>query len=210
LHALFIFELVFRPSFANARALGGVYLEQQTARCFSGISIAKEAHVAIKLTIPSPALVVACIALLVALGPAVYAANTIGSSDIIDGQVKTEDLAHLAVTHAKLGLNSVHSENVLDHSLTAADLKGANVNGALLNFSAGAVVNGRCADFTLDAPGAARSDVVILSLMASAPEGMVFSGVRAVANRVLLKVCNLTGGPSPAISSLPVRVLTIG
>jgi hypothetical protein len=121
----------------------------------------------------------------------------------------TPDLADFAVTHDKLAPNSVRSDNVRPHSLTADDLKGANVSGALVNLSAGAVANGRCSEFNLDAPGAGRGDVVILSLMASAPAGMVFSAVRATANRVILKACNLTGGPSPAISDLPVRVLTI-
>jgi hypothetical protein len=172
--------------------------------------VAMEAHVAVKLKTPSPALVVACIALLFAFGSPVQAANTIGSSDIIDGQVQTQDLADLAVTQSKLAPNSVTSANVVDHSLTGADLKGANLKGALINLSAGEVANGRCRDFSLNAPGAAGGDVVLFSLMAVAPSGMLFSGVRAVANRVIVKVCNLTGGPSPAINSLPVRVLTIG
>jgi hypothetical protein len=173
-------------------------------------SIAKEADVIFNLKTPSPALVVACIALIVALGPAVRAANTIGSDDIIDSSIRTQDLADFIVTHEKLARNSVRSDNVRPHSLTADNLKGANVNGALVSFLAGAVANGRCGDFNLDAQGAVRGDVVILSLQASAPSGMVFSGVRATANRVVLKVCNLTGGPSPAITDLPVRVLTIG
>lgn len=165
----------------------------------------------VKLKKPSPALIVACIALFVALGPAVKAANTVFSTDIVDGEVRTEDLANSAVTVAKLALNSVRTENVVNNSLTAADLKGADVNGALISFPAGAVANGRCVNFTLVAPGAAPGEAVVLSLMDAAPQGMLFSGVRVpLTNRVTLKVCNLTGGPSPAISSLPVRVLTFG
>jgi hypothetical protein len=171
----------------------------------------KEAHVTVKLKKPSPALIVACIALLVALGPAVKAADTVFSTDIVDGQVMTADLANSAVTFAKLAPNSVRSENVVNNSLTAADLKGADVNGALINFAAGAVANGRCKDFPVLAPGAVPGEAVILSLMAAAPQGMLFSAVRVpLANRVTLKVCNLTGGPSPEISNLPVRVLTLG
>ena len=46
---------------------------------------------------------VAYFALVVALtGGTAYAANTIGSSDIIDGEVKTPDIANQAVTPAKL------------------------------------------------------------------------------------------------------------
>jgi hypothetical protein len=164
----------------------------------------------VKLTKPSPALVVACLALLVALGPAVHAANTVFSTDIVNGEVRTEDLANAAVTFAKLAPNSVRPENVLKNSLTAADIKGAEVNGSIA-VPAGFVMNGRCKDITLDIPGAAKGEAVILSLRAGAPDGMLFYGVRVPrADQVTMKVCNLTGGASPAISSLPIRVLSIG
>jgi hypothetical protein len=45
--------------------------------------------------------VIALLALFVALGGTAYAANTVRSSDIVDGQVKTPDLANGAVTGAK-------------------------------------------------------------------------------------------------------------
>lgn len=136
-----------------------------------------------KLKSPSPALVVACIALLVALGPAVHAANTVFSTDIVDGEVQTVDLADLAVTQAKLGpsavgtgnvadnsltgadladfavtrtklgLNSIGSNNVVNEALTGADLKGANGNSAI-SLAAGAVANGRCKDFHVVVAGA--------------------------------------------------------
>jgi hypothetical protein len=55
----------------------------------------------------------ATLALIVALGGTAYAANTIRSSDIINGQVKRVDLANNAVTSAK----------VLDGSLLSKDFK---------------------------------------------------------------------------------------
>ena len=40
---------------------------------------------------------------------------------------------------------------------------------------------------------------------------MLFYGVNVPAdNHVTLKVCNLTGGTSPAMSNIPVRVITFG
>jgi hypothetical protein len=51
---------------------------------------------------PSPALVVSIIALLVALGGTAIAANTIRSTDIVNGQVMRPDLANGAVAPAKL------------------------------------------------------------------------------------------------------------
>ncbi len=81
----------------------------------------------VKLKTPSPALIVSCIALLVALGPAVHAADTVGSSDIINGSIIAEDLADAAVTFTKLAPNSVRSGTVANNSLTAVDIKGADV-----------------------------------------------------------------------------------
>jgi hypothetical protein len=40
---------------------------------------------------------------------------------------------------------------------------------------------------------------------------MLFYGVRVPADgQVTLKICNFTGGASPAITSLPVRILSFG
>lgn len=165
----------------------------------------------LKLKTPSPALVVACIALVVALGPAVKAANTVSSDDIIDGAVNTQDLANAAVTAAKLAPNSVQSSNVVNNSLTTADIKGADVSGTLFNLAAGAVANGRCKDITIVAAGAAAGEGMLLTLQGPAPVGMVFVGVRIpINNRATLKVCNLTGAASPAINALPLRVITFG
>jgi hypothetical protein len=167
--------------------------------------------VTFKLNKPSPALVVATIALFVSLGPVVKAANTVFSTDIVDGEVKTADLADESVTSAKLAPNSVRSANVVNNSLTTADIKGADVNPAFINLAAGAVAIGRCVDLTIVAAGTAVGEGVLLTLLAAAPAGMLFTAVRVpLANRVTLKACNLTGGASPAISSLPVRVITFG
>ena len=154
-----------------------------------------------KLRKPSPALVISVIALFVALGPAAYAANTVFSTDIVDGEVKSADL----------GASAVASANVLDESLTTDDLKGADAGTAKLSLAAGAVPKGKCATRTLTAAGAKTGEAVVVSAKGKAPTGMLFYGERVPANnRVLLKVCNLTGGPSPKLTKLPLRVLTFG
>jgi hypothetical protein len=154
-----------------------------------------------KLRKPSPALVVSCIALFVALGPVAYAANTVFSTDIVDGEIKTADLGDSAVTSVK----------VLDDSITGADLKGADIGTAKIKLAAGAVPNGRCKTRTIVVAGAKSGEAVTVSLKGKAPNGMLFYGERVPANnRVLLKVCNLTGGRSPKISNVPIRVFTFG
>jgi hypothetical protein len=74
---------------------------------------------------------------LVIAGGTAYAANTIGSSDIIDGEVKTADLA----------TNAVNSAKIADGQVTAADIgQGAVATAELKN---DAVITGKVANATL-------------------------------------------------------------
>jgi hypothetical protein len=78
------------------------------------------------------------LALTIALGMGTaYASNTIRSGDIVNGQVKTVDLAHDAVTTGKIldgevgtldiGTGAVTSTSVADNSLTSSDLGPSSV-----------------------------------------------------------------------------------
>jgi hypothetical protein len=86
-------------------------------------------------------MVVSCIALFISLGVAARAANTVFSTDIVDGEVK----------HVDLGTNSVTSINVYPKSLLLADLAGSNVSG---HVSLSGIQNGRCVQVTLGITGA--------------------------------------------------------
>jgi hypothetical protein len=165
----------------------------------------------LKMKKPSPAFVIACIALFVALGPtAAYAANTVFSTDIVDGQVQTVDLANQGVTTSKIAFDSIGTGRLIDNTVSSADLKGADVKSAI-SLGAGAVANGRCTDFAVSIPGAKAGEAVVFSLRGAAPAGMLLVGTRVPADgQVTLKACNLTGGTSPLISSLPVRIMTFG
>jgi hypothetical protein len=83
--------------------------------------------------------VVAYIALFVALGgTSAYAANTVFSTDIVDGEVKRPDLqnnavnnaklAGASVTKAKVAANAVDSSKVADNSLIGADIDESTLN----------------------------------------------------------------------------------
>jgi hypothetical protein len=86
----------------------------------------------LKLRRPSHGTAVAYAALFVALGGTAYAANTVGSSDIInesilsedikDLEVKSTDIANAAVNNSKLKNNAVGTAKVTDESLTSQDL----------------------------------------------------------------------------------------
>jgi hypothetical protein len=122
-----------------------------------------------------------------------------GSENIIDESLAAIDLAP----------NSVTGSEVLDGSLTMTDLKGAD-NSGTLSFGAGAVANGRCKDFTIAVSGAQIGDAVVLSVRGTVDEGMLLYGVGVLVNdEVVMKLCNFTGGTSPAISSLPIRLFTL-
>lgn len=82
---------------------------------------------------PSHATVVAYLALFLALGgTSAYAANTVFSTDIVDGEVKHADLAGNSVTstnifngsvlNPEIGDGAVDSSKVADESLTSNDL----------------------------------------------------------------------------------------
>jgi hypothetical protein len=144
----------------------------------------------------------------------------VASDEIADGSITSADLGFSSVTSGQIATdavgaseiadNSIDSGEIVNNSLTTADIKGADKSGSV-SFSAGAVANGRCRDFDVSVSGAATNEAVVFSLRGTAPEGMIFYGVRVrAANVVVLAVCNFTGGTSPAIDSLPVRVVTYG
>ena len=91
---------------------------------------------------PSPATIIACLALFLALTGSAFAVgvakNSVRSAQIVDGTVRTVDLRDGAVKAGKvapdaigneqLAENSVSSQEVLDESLTNADLGPASVS----------------------------------------------------------------------------------
>jgi hypothetical protein len=74
----------------------------------------------------SPALVIGCIALFVALGGSALAVgvgkNTVRSPQIVDGTVRAVDLHDQAVAAGKIAENAVESAQVAPDSLTTEDL----------------------------------------------------------------------------------------
>ena len=74
--------------------------------------------------------VVATLALVIAIGGgAAYAANTILSTDIVNGEVKTPDLATDAVTAPKIKAGEVKTQDLAGGAVTAAKLAdGAKAN----------------------------------------------------------------------------------
>jgi hypothetical protein len=102
-----------------------------------------------------------------------YAANTIGSDDIIDNSIASVDVKNAAITSndlqnggvkaVDLGADSVDSTTVLDESLTAADLGTNSVNATEIadsSIDSGEIVNDSLFDTDL-ASGSVRTDEIL-------------------------------------------------
>jgi hypothetical protein len=77
---------------------------------------------------PSPAMIVALLALFVALGGSSYAAVKIGARDIQRGAVGTRAIANNSIRSADIRNATVSGADVKDDSLTNADIDNANLN----------------------------------------------------------------------------------
>ena len=82
---------------------------------------------------PSPALVVATIALFLAAGGTTYAltlpANSVGSAQIQAGRVLNSKLAPGSVSNSKMGRNAVTFSKLASNQMTAAKIKNASLLG---------------------------------------------------------------------------------
>ncbi len=156
------------------------------------------------------------LALTIALGTGgAYAADTVFSADIVDGEVKSVDIGNNQVRSNKIGAGQVTTDiatgsrttgDIADRTVDADDLDGTDRSGSI---SVGAISNGRCITITGNVSGADPGDIAMTTVNGTIPSGMTIHAQRALTDQVLIKACNLTGATSAAITSLPVRVLTI-
>ncbi len=70
-----------------------------------------------------------CLVLVVGGGVA-YAANTIRSSDIVNGEVKSVDIGTAEVATVDIAANAVDSSKIADNSVTSADVANNSLRGA--------------------------------------------------------------------------------
>lgn len=106
--------------------------------------------------LPSPAMLVALLALFVALGAGAYAAtkapkNSVTSKSIKNGQVSSKDLKDASVSGTDVADGSLNGADVADDSLTGADVADDSLTGAdIANDSlTGSEIN----EASLDVPG---------------------------------------------------------
>lgn len=139
-----------------------------------------------RLKLPSHGTLVAYVALFVALGGTAYAANTVGSDDIID--------------------DSVQSVDIKDQTVTTKDMAGVETNGFI---SLSGIADGRCNQVTLSIGGAKIGDTTIVSAKAPLQDGIVFYAQSVLSKgHVTMNACNFSGGAMNSISDFPIRVIT--
>jgi hypothetical protein len=94
---------------------------------------------------------------LVLTGGVAYGANTIASSDIIDGEVKTPDLAANAVNTAKIGDAQVREADIGQGAVATSELK----NDTILpgDVAPNSLTSGRIADATLTGTDVAQNSL---------------------------------------------------
>ena len=143
------------------------------------------------------------LALLIALGTgSAYAANTVFSADIVDGEVKTVDLGNNAVRSAKirneqvlnqdLGVGAVNSASVLDESMHANDLSAFSVGST--EIATNAVNATEIADNSIDSGEIIDDSIHAADLAAGAVGNNVFlvsatSGSNTNAGKSVSAVC---------------------
>src|SRR3954470_10250149 len=163
------------------------------------------------------------LALIIALGAGTaYAANTVRSSDIVDGQVMNADIGANAVSTGKINDGAVTSNDirtgsvrsaeiaaaavgtseVANNSLTLSDIAGAASNGSI---SLSGIPNGRCTQVTFNVGNALVGDTPIVTTRAALQNGVLLYPNRvATTGHVEVNACNFTGTTMTAISGFPV------
>jgi hypothetical protein len=156
---------------------------------------------------PSHATLVAYLALALALSTGTaYAANTIGSSDIIDDSILSADVHNGTLVAGDLAKNTIGTGRVQDNSLTLTDIAGVDAQGAV---SLSGIPDGRCSQVSLLIGGAKAGDVPLVTTGGAIQNGIVLYAQRVPSDgHVDMDVCNLSGTTMNAISNLPIRVVT--
>jgi hypothetical protein len=143
--------------------------------------------------------VMATLGVFIALGGTAYAVNTVGSADIIDGEVKSVDIGNNEIGSNDVKDNSintfdVHSflgVDVVDGSLTAKDVG----KGTFVDFDAaiGTVAANSCANFSITGVNAQGDHLLLTPSAADADNPLEYTAMYVSLNgNVGLRVCNPT------------------
>jgi hypothetical protein len=162
---------------------------------------------------PSPALIVAILALIVAMAGGAYAVTvpkkSVGPKQLKAGAVKTGKIADGAVTGAKIADGAVNTKKIADKAVTSSKF----FLSAVSNQNIGNVAGGACTTFDVATPGIQATDHVL----ATPPPGYtdtfsLTADPNPAGNAVTLQLCNLFqggGAADPDGGGGPYKVLVI-
>jgi hypothetical protein len=142
-----------------------------------------------RLPVPSPAMIVALVALFVALGGSAYAALNLPANS-----VGTRQLKNAAVTRAKLANGAVTSRKVKDHSLLARDFRRGQLPAGPQGPAGPAGPSDSFTSYASDVNIAAVTRIVHLGTL-NLPSGSFFAFARA-------NVQSALSGPQEVVCAL--------
>jgi hypothetical protein len=136
---------------------------------------------------PSPALVIACVALFAALTGSAIAAgvgkNTVRSPQIVDGTIRTVDLRDNAVAAGKIAPDAVDTTEIAENGVDSSDVAPESLTSA--DLGAASVTSSEVADQSLTANDLGPDSVGSSELQAGS--------VRASELGTIIQVSNSTG-----------------
>lgn len=142
-----------------------------------------------RLTYANVMSTIACFGVLA--GGTAYAANTVGSEDIIDESIVSADIQNYGVKRSDIGLNSINSARVEDFSLNDEDI-GA---GTFVNFVAdiGTVPAHACVLKIISGVGGQGDHLLLTPSVADTSTGIVY-GIRysPAVGHAWLQACNIS------------------
>jgi hypothetical protein len=138
---------------------------------------------------PSPALVIACIALFAALTGSAIAAgvgkNTVRSPQIVDGTIRTVDLRDNAVAAGKIAPNAVDTTEIAENGVESSDVAPDTL--AAGDLGAASVTSSEVADQSLTDSDLGPDSVGSSELQAGAVRASELGGIIQVSNSTTIK-----------------------
>ncbi|HXS34852.1 MAG TPA: hypothetical protein VN758_13890 [Solirubrobacterales bacterium] len=141
---------------------------------------------------PSPALVIACIALFAALTGSAIAAgvgkNTVRSPQIVDGTIRTVDLRDNAVAAGKIAPDAVDTTEIAENGVDSSDVAPETLTAA--DLGPASVTSSEVADQSLTANDLGPDSVGSSELQAGAVRASELGTIIAVSNSTTIKTGN--------------------
>jgi hypothetical protein len=156
---------------------------------------------------PSPALVIACIALFAALTGSAIAAgvgkNTVRSPQIVDGTIRTIDLRDNAVAAGKIAPDAVDTTEIAENGVDSSDVAPETLTSA--DLGAASVTSSEVADQSLTANDLGPDSVGSSELQAGAVRASELGTIVAVSNSTTIK----TGANASVSVDCPTGTIAI-